>query len=441
MLDVLFETPGDVRLEHRTPDHVYDLGTISVTGAARSSDAAASFDSCAQTPSSARLAKQLERDLERPPDKVLAFWSEMPLLYGDDGTKTDEPRPPTTTCPMHPEIAASFAGTCPKCGMKLVPATPDVPTPMPFACPMHDEIVAAWAASCPLCGMTLLAFRWRIGADRTTKAFPTATSPGDSIEWEDDMVAINRQTEHQQHDLATHRPRDRREERRHLLEVHGRRSRQDPPGQRDGLRPPDAAPVPCPWRRTVSRVVQGRRDRAQPRLEGHGAAARRPNRRHPAVRHESRTLDGALPHRGAQPERHDVQLRRSSRDQADVDRANRLTVDRDRPGDGVPTGHRAVAFADLAGYTALTEAHGDDGAADVALRFFDITARDSVADARIVKTIGDAVMVVTSDAYDGSRSGSRSCARSSRNRTSPVCGSACTTGQSWNETATSSERR
>jgi len=65
----------------------------------------------------------------------------------------------------------------------------------------------------------------------------------------------------------------------------------------------------------------------------------------------------------------------------------------------LPAGHRAIAFADLAGYTALTEAHGDDDAADVALRFFDLTAARLKADARIVKTIGDAVMVVTSDAY------------------------------------------
>ncbi len=65
----------------------------------------------------------------------------------------------------------------------------------------------------------------------------------------------------------------------------------------------------------------------------------------------------------------------------------------------IPTGHRAVVFADLAGYTALTEAHGDDDAADVAVRFFDLTAERLRADARIVKTIGDAVMVVTSDAY------------------------------------------
>lgn len=74
-----------------------------------------------------------------------------------------------------------------------------------------------------------------------------------------------------------------------------------------------------------------------------------------------------------------------------------MTVDDAAASD--PSGHRAVAFADLAGYTALTEAHGDDDAADVALRFFDLAAARLRADARIVKTIGDAVMVVTSDAH------------------------------------------
>lgn len=59
---------------------------------------------------------------------------------------------------------------------------------------------------------------------------------------------------------------------------------------------------------------------------------------------------------------------------------------------------RAVTFADLAGYTALTEAHGDHEAADVAFRFVDLATAELKADARIVKTIGDAVMVVTSDA-------------------------------------------
>jgi class 3 adenylate cyclase/YHS domain-containing protein len=61
----------------------------------------------------------------------------------------------------------------------------------------------------------------------------------------------------------------------------------------------------------------------------------------------------------------------------------------------------AVVFADLAGYTALTEAHGDDGAADVAVRFFALAASELAGDARIVKTIGDAVMVVASEASHG----------------------------------------
>lgn len=66
---------------------------------------------------------------------------------------------------------------------------------------------------------------------------------------------------------------------------------------------------------------------------------------------------------------------------------------------------RAVAFADLAGYTALTEAHGDVGAADVADRFTQITEAVLIGDARIVKTIGDAVMILTTEARDGVRIG------------------------------------
>jgi adenylate cyclase len=60
-----------------------------------------------------------------------------------------------------------------------------------------------------------------------------------------------------------------------------------------------------------------------------------------------------------------------------------------------------VVFADLAGYTALTDAHGDVSAADVAQRFFDMTEGLLSGDARLVKTIGDAVMVVTSDPRQG----------------------------------------
>ncbi|MGC4069961.1 MAG: adenylate/guanylate cyclase domain-containing protein [Polyangiaceae bacterium] len=52
-------------------------------------------------------------------------------------------------------------------------------------------------------------------------------------------------------------------------------------------------------------------------------------------------------------------------------------------------------FVDLAGFTALTEAHGDDDAADVATRFADITRSVLGRGDRLIKTIGDAVFVMS----------------------------------------------
>ena len=70
------------------------------------------------------------RELERPPDKVLAFSSLMPLLDGGDDAASE-----AYACAMHPEVTATEAGTCPKCGMKLVP----VQAPTLYVCPMHPE--------------------------------------------------------------------------------------------------------------------------------------------------------------------------------------------------------------------------------------------------------------------------------------------------------------
>ena len=58
----------------------------------------------------------------------------------------------------------------------------------------------------------------------------------------------------------------------------------------------------------------------------------------------------------------------------------------------------AIAFADLAGYTRLTEEAGEETALDVVERFVDSVSHTLPEEARIVKTIGDAVMVVSSDA-------------------------------------------
>ena len=58
----------------------------------------------------------------------------------------------------------------------------------------------------------------------------------------------------------------------------------------------------------------------------------------------------------------------------------------------------AIAFADLAGYTRLTEEAGEEEAVDLIERFVERVQHSLPEDARVIKTIGDEVMVVGSDA-------------------------------------------
>jgi adenylate cyclase len=57
----------------------------------------------------------------------------------------------------------------------------------------------------------------------------------------------------------------------------------------------------------------------------------------------------------------------------------------------------AIAFADLAGYTRLTEEEGEEEALGAVERFVDAVENTLPDDARVVKTIGDEVMIVGSD--------------------------------------------
>jgi len=60
------------------------------------------------------------------------------------------------TCPMHPEIVQDAPGSCPKCGMALVPMVPTVPVATEYTCPMHPEIRSNRPGNCPKCGMALV---------------------------------------------------------------------------------------------------------------------------------------------------------------------------------------------------------------------------------------------------------------------------------------------
>src|SRR4051794_24333585 len=178
VVDVLFDAPGEVRLEHRTPERVLDLGAFTVAPHdGRTRAAAASFAELRVDPALAAERGRLIADLARPPDEVLAFVARMPLLYGEDAAPAS-----LYACPMHPDVTDTEPSTCPRCGMRLVAVA------MSFACPMHPDVTAAEPGRCPRCGMALV----------VSHAPPAAHEPaeshdhGDGLEWEDLMPEMNR---------------------------------------------------------------------------------------------------------------------------------------------------------------------------------------------------------------------------------------------------------
>src|SRR6185437_12388413 len=184
VVDVLFDRPGEVPLEHRTPDHTYQLGAFTVTQGT-ASDAAASFGQLRTDPELTTEHNSLAHDLERPPDKVLAFFSLMPLLYGGDDAPAS-----AYACPMHPEVTAAEPGTCPKCGMKLVAVASEAPAV--YACPMHPEVTAAEPGTCPKCGMKLVpSDAPQVPASEPDEGAAHSHDHGDGLEWEDMMPQIN----------------------------------------------------------------------------------------------------------------------------------------------------------------------------------------------------------------------------------------------------------
>ena len=152
-VDVLFGREGESVLEHRTPDHVYELGRVTVSGTTESKVAAA-FADLRVDPELAALRDRFEADVAREPDKVISLRSEMPILYGAEAEEAT-----SYACPMHPEVTASEPGVCPKCGMKLIPGDAAAPE-------VHQH-----------------GGGHEHGGDA-----------GDGIEWEDLMPEINRQT-------------------------------------------------------------------------------------------------------------------------------------------------------------------------------------------------------------------------------------------------------
>ncbi|HEX4584726.1 MAG TPA: copper-translocating P-type ATPase [Burkholderiaceae bacterium] len=60
------------------------------------------------------------------------------------------------TCPMHPEVLQAEPGSCPKCGMTLVPMLSAHAAAAEYTCPMHPEVRSDRPGHCPKCGMALV---------------------------------------------------------------------------------------------------------------------------------------------------------------------------------------------------------------------------------------------------------------------------------------------
>ena len=192
VVDVLFEKAGELKLEHRTPARTYGLATITIEETRAEPSLTSEFErlrtSSDMAPERARIASYLHT----APDKTLALVAEMSM---------DEPAGSgiTYACPMHPEVESHEPGRCPKCGMKLMAKEA---AQKAYTCPMHPEVKSNEAGRCPTCGMKLVLARH--GDEHHGYHEPHEHHEEDvheaqadfprGIEWEDDMVDLNRRT-------------------------------------------------------------------------------------------------------------------------------------------------------------------------------------------------------------------------------------------------------
>jgi FtsP/CotA-like multicopper oxidase with cupredoxin domain len=188
VVDVLFDQPGDLALVHRTPDREYRLAGIRVSQEATASAPAGSFDTLRTNADMVAERKRVVPFLGKSPDKTLAFVAEMEIGVPEGQV--------VYACPMHPEVVSDEPGSCPKCGMKLLAI--ESPAETTYVCPMHAEVTSDAPDRCPKCGMKLVPTRLvsegrhNHGHEHREGGHEHDSAQG--IEWEDNMVEVNRLT-------------------------------------------------------------------------------------------------------------------------------------------------------------------------------------------------------------------------------------------------------
>jgi FtsP/CotA-like multicopper oxidase with cupredoxin domain len=210
VVDVLFDNPGDLTLEHRTPERVYPLAAIRVSDDRVEPSYADQFEVLRTNADMVAERERIAPYLDAEPDKTLGFIAEMDM---------EAPEGPVVyQCPMHPEVVSDEQGSCPQCGMKLLAvAAPSAG----YACPMHPEVVSDEPGHCPKCQMKLVPAALvdaeaghgheghehnheheahehghdeHHGHESDERGHEHSHAAAGGIEWEDDMVDVNRMT-------------------------------------------------------------------------------------------------------------------------------------------------------------------------------------------------------------------------------------------------------
>jgi FtsP/CotA-like multicopper oxidase with cupredoxin domain len=204
VIDVLFNQLGELTMEHRTPERTYRLASIRVGEEQPEPALIEQFGMLRTNRDMAAERERIAAYVDAEPDKTLGFLAEMDMgAPAGDG-------PVIYSCPMHSGVVSEQPGHCPECGMKLLA----IEAPSSYTCPMHPEVVTEQPGHCPECGMKLLPSQLVAQAgghehegeqrhdmhehgahehpDHSHEGHDSAAAGG--IEWEDDMVEINRLT-------------------------------------------------------------------------------------------------------------------------------------------------------------------------------------------------------------------------------------------------------